>query len=75
MDNAIPLWAETIVRNTNIAQTTSASELLVEEYERTMRIVNEVASMQGVTFPTEQEWNGHRLACQMIRERLERGRG
>lgn len=67
-------WAEHAVRKTTIAQVHSAAELLQQEYDRTMRIVNDVASMQGVTFPTEQEWNGHRLACRMIRERLEQGR-
>lgn len=75
MSTPIGGWALDEVRKTNIAQSHSAAELLQREHDRTLRIVNDVASMQGMTFPSEQEWNGHRLACQMIRERLEKGRG
>ncbi len=75
MGTAIGGWAINEVKKTSIAQSHSAAELLQREYDRTIGIVNEVASMQGMSFPSEQEWNGHRLACQMIRERLENGRG
>ncbi len=75
MGTVIGEWAKDEIRKTSIAQSHSAAEILQREYDRTLSIVNEVASMQGMSFPSEQEWNGHRLACQMIRERLERGRG
>lgn len=75
MGTIVGSWAQDEVRKTTIAQSHSAAELLQREYDRTIQILNEVASMEGMTFPSEQEWNGHRLACQMIRERLEIGRG